>query len=144
MQVVQGEDNEIIVQKLLNGVSTGISVFRSMLSNGNDQYYTNILTGMNVGISLLGYKLCHNDIPRSDMLTIVHYAKINSHGQLFRSQYHPIRLREFMKQDEIPEAFNLLFYDIDYLPNIMTIWDRGQSDTITLISFQKINIHYNN
>lgn len=138
------EDNEIIVQYLLTSLTNALN-----LMNLPDRSYTlnEILDSVNISMGCMGYTMHHRQISRNELNNFIYYARITPDGQMLRNQYHPIRLREIMTElsppdNKIPDSFEKMFSDRDYLPNIMNVWDRGHPDSIILLSYQKLNIHF--
>lgn len=135
------EDNEYVHQTMLTTlqVFVGNPIMRQILgSMGN---LNDLIDSINIGMTAMGYIMHHRQIARSELKNYIYYARLTPDGRLLRSNYHPIHLMEFMNADEIPESFQKLYSDRDYLPNIMSVWDRGSTDSLLLISFQKVNIH---
>jgi hypothetical protein len=138
MQLVPDfEDNEIVTQILL-------TCFNSSVSNPALQQIVGslnvLIESISLAISAMGYMMHVKQIRRSEMNNYIYYSRIAPDGQMLRSNYHPLHLMTFMEPREVPESFQKLFSDQDYLPNIVNIWDRGHQDSIMLISFQKLNL----
>jgi hypothetical protein len=128
---LDSEDNEQVVQVLL-------STFRHFITLGGDLCQT-----INLGLLPMGYMLHERQIPRDELSTIVYYSRITTDMVMLRSQFHPLHLMTLMPEDKIPESFKLLFTDSNYLPNIISVWDKGNPDSVNLLTFQKVNVHYN-
>jgi hypothetical protein len=135
------QDNEMVVQMLF-------SMFKSFVSTpmirdlpGMDTL-NDLLDGMNMGMAATGYIMHYKQITRAELKDYIYYSQLTSDGQLLRSNYHPLHLMTFMTPDEIPESFQKLFGDQDYLPNIVNIWDRGVEDSLIVITFQKATVHF--
>lgn len=129
-------DNEIITQTLINTINNiqSNAVIHQHLQNLND-----LIDGLTIAISAFGYIMRINQINRSELNNYIYYCRITPDGQLLRSNYHPIHLMTFMQGNEVPESFQKLFSDQNYLPNIINVWDRGHPESLLLISFQRIN-----
>lgn len=137
------DDNEIVVQYLLTSFTTLLQLpgMRDVSTSLND-----VLDGFNIALACMGYTMHHRQISRNELKNFIYYARITPDGQMLRSQHHPIRLRELMTTMpdtvQIPDAFEKMFVDQDYLPNIMNVWDRGHNDSLIFLSFQKVNLHF--
>lgn len=135
------DDNEMVVQILLtcirNIVTNPLLQTISGASTIND-----LIDMINVGFTAMGYMVHVKQIVPSELNDYIYYARLTPDGQLLRSQYHPIHLRSMMPANLIPESFQKLYSDQDYLPNIVNVWDRGNTDSLLLLSFQRVNIHY--
>lgn len=131
-------DNEHVVQVLFNSFKELACnpIMQAASSTVND-----FLEIVNLGIVSLGYVMHHEQIHRKDLNEYVYYAKLTADGQLLCNNYHPIHLRSHMSPGEIPESFQKLYADQDYLPNIILVWDRGHADSLILLRYQRVNIH---
>jgi hypothetical protein len=136
-------DNEYIVQTLLTTLQVYVNnpLLRQIIMQPGATI-NDLFDSINVGMAAMGYIMHHKQITHDELKNYIYYARMTPTGGLLRSNYHPIRLMEFMDVDEIPESFQKLYSDRDYLPNIMSVWDRGSADSLLLISFQKVNIHF--
>jgi hypothetical protein len=134
-------DNEEITQFLLNTMVSALQYSESSQLGSENADTDTMAMEINTGLCLYGYRLHLLDIPRKDILENVYYAKIMPDHRMLLSRYHPIRIMDFMTDEQTPETFKLLFNDVNYLPNIITVWDRGERNTVTLMTFQKLNIH---
>lgn len=127
-------DNEIIVQMMLGAFTASMRMINEDLTNED------IMTTLNMAMILMGFR-CHlEDIPRDKLDDVIYYARVTEDFSMLRSQYHPIKLMDYMTEEEIPESYSKLFHQRAYLPNIISVWDRG--DRYTLISFQEVRVHY--
>lgn len=131
---LDGEDNEIIVQVLLTTIRDFVAnpVVQNTLTNLEDLFKV-----INMVLVRLGFMSDYNIISPSELKDIVYYSKLTSQGELLRSPYHPIHLRSIMSDKglNIPPSFDLLYHDVDYLPNICNAWEHG--DDVVIISFTK-------
>lgn len=130
------DDNEMVTQVLFNTFKVMVTTYITLVNNLND-----LLDTINIGFASMGYMLHHKQIRHDQLKDYIYYSRLTSDGRLLRSNYHPINIRSFMPRNQVPDSFEKLFGDQDYLPNIMNVWDRGNPDSLLLISFQKINIH---
>jgi len=131
------DDNEIISQVLFN-------TFKTFINNETTPNLNNInaiFDSINIGFVSAGFVMHHTQIQRSDLINYIYYSKLTPDGQLLRCNYHPLNIRNFMSPEEIPESFQNLFNNQDYLPNIVNVWDRGNPDTLILLTFQKVNVN---
>lgn len=135
------EDNEYIIQTMLKTlqVYVGNPLMRQIM--GSIGTLNDLIDSINIGMVAMGYIMHHRQIAPDELKNYIYYARLTPDGRLLRSNYHPLRLMEFMDADAVPESFQKLYSDRDYLPNIMSVWDRGNADSLLLISFQKVNIH---
>lgn len=131
-------DNEMIVQMLVNALATSMQI----LPNAQNLNNETIMETINMATVLIGFRVHLEDITRDSLSKIIYYARITPDYQLLRSPYHPIKLMDYM-DGNIPESYQNLFSDRDYLPNIVCVWDRGDADHYTLVNFQTVRIHYN-
>lgn len=127
-------DNELIVQMMLNAFTTSMRMINVDLSNEE------IMNTLNTGMIMMGFRCHFEDIPLDKLNDVIYYARITEDFSMLRSQYHPIKLMDYMESDEIPESYRKLYQQRDYLPNIICVWDRG--DRYTLINFQEVRVHY--
>lgn len=131
---LDGEDNEIIVQVLLTTVRDFIAlpIVQRTLTNLEDLFRV-----INMVLVKVGFMIDYSVIDQSELKNIVYYSKITPHGEMLRSPYHPIHLRSIMSEKglNIPKAFDLLYQDVDYLPNIFNVWERGNN--MVVICFTK-------
>jgi hypothetical protein len=132
-------DNETVVQVLF-------STFRAIAQSPEVAARVTTLDGMldyvKTGMVYIGYTIHHSQIQRSELKDTIYYAKLDPTGQLLLNNYHPLHLRGFMAEEDVPDTFNLIFQNSDYLPNIIVIWDRNSSlDSLISIRFQKVNVH---
>ena len=132
---LEESDNELTVQILL-------STFKHLMSVIPDDQRDMMITYLNIGLAQVGYMIRLEHIKRTELSTIVYYARITPEMEVLRSQFHPLHLMTHMPESGIPESFKLLFENSNYLPNIITAWDRGYLDTVSLLTFQKVNVHY--
>lgn len=100
----------------------------------------------------VGYKLIIKPLNQYDTLPI-YYAKIKPDLSMVINQYHPLMILSGMKTIntqrqsagqpvlEIPESYEQLYADEDYLHNILAVHEHNSGGHAT-ISFQKINGHF--
>jgi hypothetical protein len=132
------EDNEMVVQTLLTTFSTVSAVFLEV--PGIPINY--LFDGINVAFSFMGYMMHTKQIARSELKDYIYYSRLTLDGQVMLSNYHPLHLMTFMEEMEIPKSFKKLHADQDYLPNLYNVWDRGNPESLLLISFQRVNLHF--
>ena len=134
---LESEDNEIIVQVLLTTIRDFVAnpVVQNTLTNPEDLFKV-----INMVLVRLGFMADYNIISPLELKTIVYYSKLTSQGELLRSPYHPIHLRSIMSDKglNVPQSFDLLYKDIDYLPNICNVWEHGED--LVIIYFTKVII----
>lgn len=134
------EDNEMVTQVLFSSFQTLVT--NPILNIGGVLGLNDIIDGIRVGFASMGYLMRVEQIVPSELKNYIYYSRLTPDGQLLLSNYHPINLMKFMEPGQIPESFQKLFSDQDYLPNIVNVWDRGNNDSLLLITFQKLNIHF--
>ena len=85
----------------------------------------------------VGFVVTYKILTNQESEDIIYYAKLTSNYELLRSPYHPIHLRSIMveKKLNIPKSFELLFIDIDYLPNINNLWQ--YDNNIVSLTFRR-------
>jgi len=133
------ETNESIVQTLLTMIQMYVtSPLIQLIIQPTQVNY--LLDSINIGLVTMGYMMHYKQITRDELKNYIYYARLSPTGQLFRSNYHPLRLRELMNADEIPPSFQNLYNDRDYIPNIVSVWDRSGDNSLLLLSFQKVNM----
>lgn len=134
-------DNEYVMQILLSMYVECYKVYTESLKETISLEQFSKMLNM-VSISM-GYKLIVTSGLKSDLNTIIHYARINPDLSMVRSPYHPFHLITYMGDGDIPTSYNKLFNDSDYLRNSVNIHEYDASaSNITLISFQKVNLHF--
>jgi len=130
-------DNEYIVQIFMTVFHTMVTQYRHMVS-GTDELFDSL----NMAFVSTGYILHATPIARTDLDDYIYYSRLTPDGNLSRSNYHPFNLMTFMEPQQIPDSFKMMFSDQDYLPNVINVWDDGDPDSLFLLSFQKVNVHY--
>lgn len=133
-------DNEMVVQTLFETFKIIISMPLFDIRTG---ILNDLLDSINMAMVSIGYRMHHKQIPRSELSDTIYYSRLTPDGQLLRSNYHPLYIRSFMNPGEIPETFENIYSNQAYLPNIVNVWDRGHSESLMLISYQKVNLHFN-
>lgn len=131
---VDDQDNEIVNQVFL-------STFKSFIGMMPPMDLSMLFDSFNMALIMSGFRVHYRVITSEELANIVYYSKLTHDNNLVKSQFHPIHLRSLMPAEQIPESFDMLFNNRDYLPNIINVWERaGQSPV--MITFQKVNVHY--
>lgn len=133
-------DNEMRIQVLISSYVNYLKMRDIIpgMSGMSDDEFAQVLK---IGFIATGMVYHYRDIPRSELNTIVYYAKITPELETLRCQFHPLHLMTMMPPGSVPASFTAMFNDANYLPNIITAHDLG-GDTIRLITFQKTTVHF--
>jgi hypothetical protein len=141
---LDGQNNAEITRRLLTILQVYTRFLRVTMpisySNALQlQDYSLIFEMLNTTLVMVGYMMHHRTIRRDEVSSKIYYIRIVGDTNHI-SPFHPLSLMSSMADGDSPRSFKLLLTDVNYLPNIINIFDYGHPDMVMELTIQSVRV----